>query len=92
MAGIFRIPLVGTLAAKVAAKQARNVTSTLSREVSRGELGEAENLCGAISLEGLRQGVPTPGHDAAMKLLRLLSSGLGGTARQDLAMEVTGRS
>ncbi len=75
---IFAIPLVRAIAAYAAAWQARSVSSTLAREIDRGELGEAEHLCGAIASVGARVGVPTPAHERAMDLLRQISRAPGG--------------
>ena len=86
---IFAIPLVRAIAAYAASWQARGVSSTLAREIGRGELGEAEHLCGAITTEGARVGVPTPAHERAMDLLRQISSAPGGHGgRPDLARQL----
>jgi 2-dehydropantoate 2-reductase len=79
---IFRTPFLGGLAARAAARQAREVASTLAREVSRGDPGEAEHLCGAIAREGTRVGVPTPAHARALELLRRIASRSGSRSAQ----------
>ena len=78
LSAIFHAPLVGRIAAGSAARQSAGVQSTLSREVGRGELGEAECLSGAIIREGARVGVPTPAHARAMEVLRRLAATPGG--------------
>ena len=97
---IFRTPGIGALAARSAAKQAATVSSTLAREVARGELGEADHLSGAIIREGARLGVPTPAHMRAMDVLRRIaahggSEGSGGAGarggRPGLARELLQR-
>lgn len=86
---IFATPCVWAIAAYAASWQARTVSSTLAREIGRGELGEAEHLCGAIATEGARVGVPTPAHERAMALLRQISSAPGGQGgRPDLARQL----
>ncbi|MBC7770958.1 MAG: hypothetical protein H7210_00550 [Pyrinomonadaceae bacterium] len=90
MSIIFGTPLVGLLASKLAGRQASAVTSTLAREVHRGELGEAEYLSGAIALEGARLGVPTPMHIKAMILLRRMAATPASGTRRDRAMELIG--
>jgi len=86
---IFRTPGIGAIAARSAARQAATVSSTLGREVLRGELGEADHLCGAIIRQGARLGVPTPAHSRAMEVLRKVVSegplpqGTGTTDRRD---------
>lgn len=83
---IFATPFVRAVAAYVASKQARCVSSTLAREIVRGELGEAAHLCGAIATEGARLGVATPAHVRAMDVLRQISGTPGGNGgRPDLA-------
>ncbi len=83
---VFAVPCVRAIAAYGAAWQARRVSSTLAREISRGELGEAVHLCGAITTEGARVGVLTPAHERAMELLRQISRDPGGRGgRPDLA-------
>jgi 2-dehydropantoate 2-reductase len=92
LAAIFGAPLVCVVAARIAAWQARSVASTLSREVGRGDLGEAEHLSGAIAREGARLGVPTPAHSRVMIVLRRIAAepgGLGG--RPELARELVQR-
>lgn len=79
MARIFAAPILNRIAARAAAKQARDIASTLSRELKRGTLGEAEYLGGAIIREGQRLGVATPAHDRAMHVLRVIAAeGRGG--------------
>jgi 2-dehydropantoate 2-reductase len=86
MAAVFGTPLVRSFAARAAARQARSVASTLSRDIRRGELGEAEHLCGAIVREGARLGVATPAHTTAMEILRLIAAEPGGNGgRPELA-------
>ncbi len=89
LSAVFATPLVNVLAARAAGWQARAVGSTLSREIVRGDLGEAEYLCGAIASEGARVGVPTPAHDCAMNLLRRIAGQPGGNGgRPELAREL----
>ena len=89
---IFATPFVRAIAAYAAAWQARTVSSTLAREIGRGELGEAEHLCGAIATEGARVGVPTPAHERAMDVLRRISRAPGGNGgRPDLARQLMQR-
>ena len=86
---IFATPCVRAIAAYAASWQARTVSSTLAREIGRGELGEAEHLCGAIASEGARVGVQTPAHERAMELLRQISRAPGGQGgRPDLARQL----
>lgn len=86
---IFATPCLRAIAAYAASRQARTVSSTLAREIGRGELGEAEHLCGAITTEGARVGVPTPAHERAMELLRQISNAPGGQGgRPDLARQL----
>ena len=86
---VFAVPCVRAIAAYAASWQARRVSSTLAREINRGELGEAEHLCGAISTEGARVGVSTPAHERAMDLLRQISRAPGGRGgRPDLAQHL----
>ena len=89
---IFATPFVRAFAAYAAAWQARRVASTLAREIGRGELGEAEHLCGAIASEGARVGVPTPAHERAMDVLRRISRAPGGNGgRPDLVQQLMQR-
>lgn len=89
---IFATPMVRAVAAYVASKQARCVSSTLAREIVRGELGEAAHLCGAIATEGARLGVATPAHTRAMDVLRQISGTPGGNGgRPDLARQLLQR-
>lgn len=86
---VFATPFVRAIAAYAAAWQARTVSSTLAREIGRGELGEAEHLCGAIATAGARVGVPTPAHERAMDVLRRISRTPGGNGgRPDLARQL----
>lgn len=81
MARIFSTPILGGIARRVAAKQSRGIQSTLSRELARGELGEAEYLSGAIIREGARVGVQTPAHRRVMDVLaEIAREGRGGSA------------
>ncbi len=92
MEAVFSTPLVRRMAARVAGWQSRQVGSTLSREIRRGELGEAEHLCGAIVLEGARVGMPTPAHSMAMEVLRLIAAEPGGNGgRPELARRLIQR-
>ncbi len=84
---VFGIPLVGTLAAHVAGRQAQCIESTLAREIARGELGEADQLNGAIVRQGAAVGIATPAHTRALELLRRLAFE-GGGGRPDLAREL----
>ncbi len=89
LSAIFSTPLVRVNAARAAAWQARAVVSTLARELGRGELGEADHLCGAIASEGARVGVPTPAHDRAMEVLRRIAGAPGCTGgRPEFAREL----
>jgi ketopantoate reductase len=86
LAAVFGTPLVRAAAARAAAHQARRVSSTLSREIRRGDVGEAEHLCGAIILEGARLGMETPAHCRAMDVLRQVAAEPGGNGgRPELA-------
>src|SRR4029077_8520639 len=73
LSAIFATPLVRIIAARSAARQAGAVASTLAREVHRGDVGEADHLCGAIVREGARVAVPTPTHSRAMDMLRRIA-------------------
>lgn len=75
---IMHTPLLNRIASKAAAKQAKDIASTLSRELQRGQLGEADFLCGAIAREGRARGVATPGHDRVMAVLTRIASQPGG--------------
>jgi 2-dehydropantoate 2-reductase len=84
---VFSTPFTGRLAARLASRQARAVESTLAREIARGELGEADQLSGAIIRQGAIVGVATPAHSRALDLLhRLARSGRCG--QPDLACEL----
>ncbi|MGH7130719.1 MAG: ketopantoate reductase family protein [Phycisphaerales bacterium] len=78
MQRVFGAPIVGAFAARVAAWQARSVQSTLAREIARGELGEADQLSGAIIHQGMAVRVPTPVHTRALEVLHRVARGGGG--------------
>lgn len=86
LARILAAPGVGALAAWAAARRARAVASTLSREVAGGAIGEADHLCGAIARQGASVAVATPLHERAMVLLRRAAAEGGG--RRSLAAEL----
>lgn len=87
MQRVFAAPVVGMFAARVAAWQARSVQSTLAREIARGELGEADQLSGAIIHQGEAIRVPTPVHTRALEVLRRVARD-GGGGRPALAREL----
>lgn len=92
LSAVFATPMLRIVAARAAARQARAVASTLSREIQRGDLGEADHLCGAIAREGVRVGVATPGHLRAMDILRRIAGEPGGNGgRPELARELVQR-
>jgi len=89
LSAVFSMPVVRWASARAAAWRAATVASTLAREVSRGDLGEAEHLCGEIAREGARAGVRTPVHERAMDLLRRVAAAPGGNGgRPELAGEL----
>lgn len=84
MIKIFSMPVLSRVSAKIASWQARAVESTLARELARGDVGEADQLCGAIVRQGARAGVPTPAHARALEVLgEIAREGRGG--RPELA-------
>ncbi len=86
---IMHTPLLNRIASMAAAKQAKDIASTLSRELQRGQLGEADYLCGAIAREGRAQGVATPGHDRVMAVLtRIASQPSGGGGKPEFARDL----
>jgi 2-dehydropantoate 2-reductase len=87
MQRVFGTPLVGVLAARVAGWQARSVQSTLAREIARGELGEADQLGGAIIRQGAAVGLATPAHTRILEVLRSLARA-GGGGRPGLTREL----
>ncbi len=89
MRRVFATPLLGSLAAHIAGRQAANVESTLAREVARGELGEIDQLCGAIARQGEIVGVATPAHRRAIEVLARISRE-GGVGRAEFARELVG--
>jgi ketopantoate reductase len=92
LSAVFATPMLRMVAARAAARQARAVASTLSREIRRGDLGEADHLCGAIVREGVRVGVATPGHIRALDILRRIAGEPGGNGgRPELARELVQR-
>jgi 2-dehydropantoate 2-reductase len=62
----------GRLAVEVAERTAANRSSML-QDVSRGAPTEIDALCGAVSSEGRRLGVPTPVNDELLAAVRALS-------------------
>jgi 2-dehydropantoate 2-reductase len=65
----------GTLALEVARRFPANHSSML-QDVARGAPTEIDALCGAVSEEGRRLGVPTPVNDQLLAAVRALSAGV----------------
>lgn len=91
MLRVFSTPILGTFASRIAAHQARAVESTLAREIARGEIGEADQLCGTIVRQGLHVNVKTPAHIRALEVLgRLAREGIPG--KPEYVRELLGTS
>lgn len=89
MRRIFATPLFGSLAAHIAGRQANHVESTLAREIARGDIGELDQLCGAIVRQGESVNIKTPAHQRAIEVLSRLTR-QGTLGRPELARELVG--
>lgn len=87
MRRVFGTPVLSAIASTIAGVQARSVQSTLAREIARGELGEADQLSGAIMRQGATVGVATPAHTRVLEVLGRLARA-GGGGRPALASEL----
>ena len=78
MRRVFGTPVLITIASTIAGIQAKAVQSTLAREITRGDLGEADQFSGAIVRQGAAVGVATPAHTRVLGVLgRLVRAGGG---------------